>query len=833
MLRKLILLFISMVSIFSGCAYAVGLGDYELKSGLNQPLSAKITLLSAGELDEHEVQASLASLQEFEKIGVERLFFLNNIKFETVRANDGSVSIILSSREPIKEPFLNFLIELNWPNGRIIREYTFLLDPPLLDDTTSSTFNKAKSSKQAERQAPQSRRASPVNNSSNEQPSFTGSQFGPISSTDTLWSIASRVKPNSASIHQTLVAIYRANPEAFLKGNINNLKKGAVLNIPNEDFIAQVPHRAALQDVVVQNNQWRSGGARKVVSGSSENLSNQSSDSSPRLSLATPTNNTSTNDSNSAGTTERLKQIEDQLVETKEQSATLQAENEELRARLADALSKLESNQQADSALTADNNLAADSNNDNSSVVNIEDSELAVLSDRQNTPETTNQDNQLKNEQEQTTQANETQEPPPSKNEVKSENKVNNQPRLIEKPKTDLIMGLPTMYWGAIGGVVLLIALAVFWRMRKRMEEEDFQDDLVASAGAGSMDTTETFELPDVGDDMLVELDMDEEQETSMESDDEEFDPLGEADIYIAYGKYDQAENLLKEAIEDNPIRSDLKVKLLECYAETENKDQFDEMAKEVSEAVDADEWLEQVNELSSRAFGESSGATEDFDLPSTEDIFGDDDDLGEVTDFSENSEENNETEADFDLDLEADEVDLDDIDSSESATETFDSLDDEDFDNALDDDSFSLDDSDLDDSDLSDADLDSSDSDEIDEFSLDDELIESTDDEGLEDEIDLDLSEDNLLDDDDFDLEGSDEDSIDLDEDDFDLSDDDGLGVQEENGEDEVATKLDLARAYIDMGDSEGAKEILTEVVSEGNDEQKSEAKDLLNKAE
>ena len=89
MFRKLILLLVSMVSIFSGSALAVGLGEYELNSGLNQPLNAKITLLSAGELSEHEVHASVASLQEFEKVGVERLFFLNNLRFETVRNDPG------------------------------------------------------------------------------------------------------------------------------------------------------------------------------------------------------------------------------------------------------------------------------------------------------------------------------------------------------------------------------------------------------------------------------------------------------------------------------------------------------------------------------------------------------------------------------------------------------------------------------------------------------------------------------------------------------------------------------------------------------------------------
>lgn len=826
MFRKLILLIVSAACFYSSGVLAVGLGEYELDSGLNQPLKAKIILLSAGELSEHEVHASLASLQEFEKVGVDRLFFLNSIRFETVRDDNGNVVIHLTSREPIKEPFLNFLVELNWPNGRIIREYTFLLDPPIFEESTSSTIEKSQtqSSQSAEPSAPPTRYT--PRQTEESKPAFTGSTYGPVDANDTLWSIASRTRPQGATIHQTLVAIYRANPSAFANGNINNLMRGEVLQIPDANVIAQVPHRAALQDVVVQNRQWRSGGARRIVENTSGQASSNQTSSEPRLSLSTPARDASSDAGSGSGLSDRLADTESQLIQSQEKSATLQAENDELRARLADALSKIE-NTQSDSAIDiADTELAALTQSqqqtetpagESATETSSTDSSVGSESDANEIMTDSSQSEAVDATDSANTELAQTDSASTEAQSVPAE-QTSTQPKPTTPifnetpPSSDGLLDSGAVLWGGIIGVVVVIALAVFWRMRQRMEEDDFQDDLVASAGAGSMDTTETFELPDVGDDMLVELDMDDEPEAEAESDDENFDPLGEADIYIAYGKYEQAESLLMDAIEENPIRSDLKVKLMECYAETEDGEKFDSLAQEVSQAVDAEEWKEQIDKLRTQAFGEEAAGSEDFDLPSTEDIFGEDDDFeSELDSIGEEAEElelgadaeeeidlgsdTDDEEFDIDMDLDNDEVELEDI-GSDAVTETFDSLDDEDF---------SLDDLEED----------------SDEFSLDDS------DDGDDFELDLDESAEDIS------LDDSEDISLDLDDDEFsfDESDDDDFGGVDEADGDEISTKLDLARAYIDMGDADGAKEILSEVVSEGNDEQQAEAKALMDK--
>ncbi len=210
-----------MAGFSSSVAFAVGLGGSELHSGHNQPLKAVIKLLSVEDYAEHELHLSLASAQEFDKLGVERLFFLNDIRFKTVRSGNGDIIIELTSFDTIKEPFLNFVVALTYPKGRFVKEYTFLLDPPIFEESVSSTIEKSQTSA-SRREPPDNQESS--RSSTDSQPKYTGSSYGPVSASDTLWSIASKTRPSSqVSIHQTLVAIYRANPHAFADGNINNL----------------------------------------------------------------------------------------------------------------------------------------------------------------------------------------------------------------------------------------------------------------------------------------------------------------------------------------------------------------------------------------------------------------------------------------------------------------------------------------------------------------------------------------------------------------------------------------------------------------------------------
>lgn len=127
--RSVSLLSVAGALCYSALAPALGLGDITLHSALNQPLNAEITLVDPGSLADGELSVSLATADEFARAGVERVFFLNDLRFTAVLRGDRSVIRVVSSK-PVNEPFLNFLLQVNQPNGRLLREYTVLIDPP-------------------------------------------------------------------------------------------------------------------------------------------------------------------------------------------------------------------------------------------------------------------------------------------------------------------------------------------------------------------------------------------------------------------------------------------------------------------------------------------------------------------------------------------------------------------------------------------------------------------------------------------------------------------------------------------------------------------------------
>ena len=231
----------------SSQASAVGLGDIALKSYVNEPLQATIVLLDTGSLAEPEIRVALASSEDFDRLGVERLFSLGDLSFTTELDGRGGGSITVESSEPILEPYLNFLVELRWPSGRLLREYTVLIDlPPArpagdlaamasdsavvisipdLPETTSSTA------------------------------SSSDTQYR-VQTDDTLWEIAAAVKPSELSVEQMMLAIQAANPNAFLRNNINGLKAGYLLSFP-VDVVSGQSEREARQAVADQWRVWR------------------------------------------------------------------------------------------------------------------------------------------------------------------------------------------------------------------------------------------------------------------------------------------------------------------------------------------------------------------------------------------------------------------------------------------------------------------------------------------------------------------------------------------------------------------------------------------------
>ena len=255
--RKLVLAITAASALTSGMAQALGLGEVTLKSALNQPLVAEIELLEVRELALGDLIPTLAAPEEFSKAGVDRQYFLTDLKFTPVIKPGGKSFIRVTSSKPVREPYLNFLVEVLWPSGRLLREYTLLLDPPLY--SSQSTVAPAPQLPLAAPRAPAApapRSTAPVAPAPAAAPAapsvsqLQNSNEYRTTGRDTLWEIAERANPGG-SVHQTMLAIQDLNPDAFLDGNINRLKRGQVLRLPDEQQVRNRTQSEALAQVAI------------------------------------------------------------------------------------------------------------------------------------------------------------------------------------------------------------------------------------------------------------------------------------------------------------------------------------------------------------------------------------------------------------------------------------------------------------------------------------------------------------------------------------------------------------------------------------------------------
>ncbi len=270
MTRKMLRLFAATLCIFPTALFALGLGDIRLKSALNEPLDAEIELVSATPDELASLRAQLATGETFARYGLERPRFLSALDFRVGRSGDGRNVLFVRSRESVTEPFLTFLIEVNWSRGRLLREYTLLLDPPVYmpgaEEGASAPVSAPQTSAEESARAgaverptePEAAAPAPAPAVSRPSPTISpdaGSYT--VRDNDTLWQIASGLKPGARSnINRMMIALFQANPEAF-RSNINRLKSGAILRIPSDTEFDSVAATDAAAEVRRQTAEWR------------------------------------------------------------------------------------------------------------------------------------------------------------------------------------------------------------------------------------------------------------------------------------------------------------------------------------------------------------------------------------------------------------------------------------------------------------------------------------------------------------------------------------------------------------------------------------------------
>ena len=256
--------------------YALGLGDIRLKSALNQPFDADIQLVDATAEDLAALRASIASNDTFARYGLDRPAFLSEFTFSVDRNASGQEVLSVTSPRPVTEPFVTFLIDANWPRGRLLREYTVLLDPPVYAPGPAVAaepvatpgqrrrrrrprprrLRAAAARARAEYEPPPAEDRAPRSSTAAAAPGIEPGSTYRVQPNDTLWEIASGAYPGTRSnVNRAMLAIYQANPQAF-DGNINVLRSGSDLAIPDSATMGQITASEAAPGLP-QYRKWR------------------------------------------------------------------------------------------------------------------------------------------------------------------------------------------------------------------------------------------------------------------------------------------------------------------------------------------------------------------------------------------------------------------------------------------------------------------------------------------------------------------------------------------------------------------------------------------------
>lgn len=776
--RKAAAVVFSLSCVQASSALALGLGELKLDSFLNQPLNASVDLLNIGSLHGDEIKVRLATREDFDKLGLERSYFLTSIQFEVVHDDGDRARIVLTTDEAVLEPYLDFIIEARWPSGRLLREYTVLVDPPVFSDATPVVSASQRVEEvegipdPAKKKAAESASGTRVDvrksdlppgampdrdfNAATASTPTPGSRYM-IPRDQTLWDIASKARPEGATVHQTMLDIQRLNPNAFINGNINRVKAGYIVYLPTSADISYGDAQQALAEVKEQNAAWEQGRDAELHSrrgpalrisadpepgvslaaasgpGAVDNppLPRATLDPSPSGSSVAPDAPGSTDPRLEVATDERLSALEQQL-ETLQRIVELK---DEQIAALQGALSE-RSEGDADSAAGEDGMFDALEPDapvveDEYGVDDAYEQELFVADDDITAPtdemaDVTDQPLEIDGAA------------PDAEEEEAAAAAAPAKPAAPKAaPPAPVEEESGWLSWALYGAGALIFAVLGFLFLRGRNKDDEVEELAPAAPAA---DVFSDIELPETP--VQVEEPVEEEtvavatesrgygerRHDEYASDVEAADALAEADIYIAYGRHPQAIDLLNNALANEPGNPVYRLKLLEIHNELNDKVAAQEQLREIRNSGDASA-IAQAEALIS---GEEVTAA----VPEPAPAKASDEGPGLAPNPLTMMEEDT-LEADF-------------------------------------------------------------------------EGLEIEDDDAAEVADDLDLSAD---------FEATDEP----------VEEDEELVIAADaNG---LSTKLDLARAYIDMGDDDGARQILDEIVAEGSDELKAEAQTLLDR--
>ena len=613
-------------------AQAAGLGKIIVFSALGQPLRAEIEV-SATREELADMKPQLASPDAFKQAGLDYATTLLGIRFNLDKRTNGQSVIKLTSDRPINDPFIDMLLELNWPAGRLVREYTFLLDPPeiaakgpapvisavaksaapLSKSVAPATVRSASAIDDEVRSKATAKVRAQEPASKNADQPVEGRDARVVKSGDTLRKIAGETKPDGVSLEQMLVGLLRANQDAFDGGNMNRLKAGKILSVPDKIAVEAVPAGEAKKIVVAQSSDWNA--YRSKLAG----VASQSPVKEEAAKQETAGKITAKVEDKAAPVLESKDQVKVSKTDTTTAKPGAAAKRSE-----EDLIAKEKALKEANERLSSlEKNVT-----DLQKLIELKNQNLAELQ-KQAAVKPAPAPVEVKKPVDDAKPREEPPAPPvppvvpapvaPPANvepvvaavekpaepltqvEPKPDVKVEPVAKPVEvvKPKPiappppppeepgffEDLLGNPLALAGG-GGILALIA-GLFIARRRRSGQDEAPLDLsstltpqTSSLSANSVFRSTGGQSVDTSSHAPAQTDFSQAGPGSIDTD--EVDPVAEADVYMAYGRDAQAEEILLEAKQKDPKRYAIHLKLLEIYSNRKDVKQFETLAADL-----------------------------------------------------------------------------------------------------------------------------------------------------------------------------------------------------------------------------------------------------------
>lgn len=532
-------------SLLSFSAYAAGLGKLNVFSALGEPLNAEIELISVSPEEFASLNASLAPDDFYTAQGVDKTAIQNNVKVSVAKKPNGDPVVQLSSSQAVTDPFLDILIQVVWADGQFTREYTLLLDPP---DYSASrvavpTIESAKPMTEQSNTAQQRsvvtprpadgkrKRGSNVVAETPKAESQAEALDGQAVTTvkgDSLSAIALRLNIQEVNLDQLLIGLYQANPSAFA-GNINRLKVGQVLKVPSLDALQAIDKKEAKAEVRAQVGNWQAYTSKLSDAAKSGESSDSASNTQSKGKIVTE--DKATPALGGVRDVVKLAKVDAGKASSSDAKDANQAGSEK---SVADQANNLQ-----DDLAAKQNDIKETDEKSAALAKQIADMKKLLVVKNKAMADTQQKAAQTKDKQ-------------------------------VDAPS--IFDVLDPAILSVVGALLAVLGVFLFWVRRKNKiistadtVLEGYEGSSVATASADSPSFLSDFSSSNG--DMI---------------DTHEVDPIAEADVYLAYGRHTQAEDILKDAIQKTPSRYELHLKLLEIYAELKNTSAFEVLAGEL-----------------------------------------------------------------------------------------------------------------------------------------------------------------------------------------------------------------------------------------------------------